>query len=683
MPVSIIESFQLGTNLPLDNRYVVENINDVSLYWHDGMLIYETAGNRLFIVKDSSAEIVKEILDSSSNVIISIDQSLNDLQIYIDGSLYQRDLSINALFVENDIQDSSIIDLRNRINVTDSSLSSLTALVNIHEASIGFIEGDLIRIDGSIVYIFSELGQLESSIIRIDSSINVLFLENDIQDASIIRIDSSLVQLNSWSAQLDASIIRIDSSINALFLENDIQDASIIALRAEDVRQDGSLNLLFLENDIQDASIIRIDTSLGQLNDWSAQLDASIRRIDASLYDYVRKDGDTMTGPLILDSSLRVLEKASFLSDVDIKGDLRVDGSTTFIHTNIIDVSGPFINLNTGLTGSPPAWLQSGMIIERGDASSYAFIFDETRQEFRVGIVNAPDPSNVFQDLDTQAVATREDTPVPTAIPFWNGDQYRFDTSAGLTFTNDLMNISSDVSILGELCVKQTAHIDSKIHFHQYDNIDASWGDLWVDPCTYNLYYKHPQIDASGIDASSYDLTNRLLRTEDDWSEFPDSSVLVEGDRILIEQAASGFKKAWISSSAFAQSIGVLSFAAYDASLSISSTTATAYQRKLLLTTDASAKAGVFRIGWTLQLTNSNNAKNSKYRVRVEDVSIVLDEDTITFSTGESYQTFAGFQHVYLPDGSHNISVDYSAVTNTARIKSVRLEYQAAQAQVV
>ena len=134
--------------------------------------------------------------------------------------------------------------------------------------------------------------------------------------------------------------------------------------------------------------------SIGILNNWNVVQDASIVAIEASLGDYVRKDGDTMTGPLtisagglVVSNDISIGGNSLFVGDVQIGGDLTVDGSTTIVNSTVVDISTNFIYLNTGLTGQPPSWLQSGLVVERGDASAYAVIFDETDKTFRVGIV--------------------------------------------------------------------------------------------------------------------------------------------------------------------------------------------------------------------------------------------------------------------------------------------------------
>jgi len=84
------------------------------------------------------------------------------------------------------------------------------------------------------------------------------------------------------SGALDTRLDQIDLSLNALFVENDAQDASIVALRLKDTQID--------------ASIVRIDASLNDTIDL-------YEAINASLGQYVKKSGDTMTGLLNLASA--------------------------------------------------------------------------------------------------------------------------------------------------------------------------------------------------------------------------------------------------------------------------------------------------------------------------------------------------------------------------------------------
>lgn len=100
MPVDIIESFKLGTDQPLDFRYVVDTFNDVSLYWYPGMQVYQLSDQKFYIYTDNSAWINIPDVTYVDGSLAQRDVSIEWLNInkpsfaYVDGSLNQRDVSI-------------------------------------------------------------------------------------------------------------------------------------------------------------------------------------------------------------------------------------------------------------------------------------------------------------------------------------------------------------------------------------------------------------------------------------------------------------------------------------------------------------------------------------------------------------------------------------------------------------
>jgi hypothetical protein len=169
-----------------------------------------------------------------------------------------------------------------------------------------------------------------------------------------------------------------------------------------------------------------------------SNLDSSTINIDVSLGNKVNKSGDNMSGDLNIPginiiNDLSVGRNAIITGNLRIGGDLNVDGSITYVNSLELDLSTNFIKLNTGLSGIPPEWLQSGIIVKRGTLDPYVFIFDENDQTFRIGIVSA-DSSNLYSDSSTQTVATRENNPVTNGIAIYNHLLNRFDTSVGLVF---------------------------------------------------------------------------------------------------------------------------------------------------------------------------------------------------------------------------------------------------------
>lgn len=62
MPIDVIDSFRLGTDRPLDNRYIANSVYDVSLYWYDGMQVYEPSTNRVYLVRNASLGVIEALL---------------------------------------------------------------------------------------------------------------------------------------------------------------------------------------------------------------------------------------------------------------------------------------------------------------------------------------------------------------------------------------------------------------------------------------------------------------------------------------------------------------------------------------------------------------------------------------------------------------------------------------------
>jgi len=172
---------------------------------------------------------------------------------------------------------------------------------------------------------------------------------------------------------------------------------------------------------------------------------------------------------------------------------LTVNGTTTTSETETVQVEDNMIIVNNGESGAGVTSGEAGLDIDRGTLANYRFEFKESNDTFRIGeqyvsfdIINdtgltAPEEivggtsgaigkvfditagvakvnmisvtpfqngeeitgstSNDTADIDsvpsttddTQAVATREDTPVNTGIPIWNNTTKKFETKSDLT----------------------------------------------------------------------------------------------------------------------------------------------------------------------------------------------------------------------------------------------------------
>jgi len=108
----------------------------------------------------------------------------------------------------------------------------------------------------------------------------------------------------------------------------------------------------------------------------------------------------------------------TFSNPVIMLNGLTVSGTTTFVNTQNLNISDNLILINSGETGSGVTLRYAGIEIDRGTSPKYGFYFDEGTQTFRVG-----------QTGLTQAVATREDSPITGNIATWDGTNFRFNTT--------------------------------------------------------------------------------------------------------------------------------------------------------------------------------------------------------------------------------------------------------------
>ena len=178
------------------------------------------------------------------------------------------------------------------------------------------------------------------------------------------------------------------------------------------------------------------------------------------------------------------------------------------------------------------------------------------------------------------------------------------------------------------------------------------------------------------IDAIGEELLNRLSKNPNEWIEFPLVEKFIEGDYLLIEDGEDGGKKKRISKDVFAEAVtgGFGQYSSYAESLNATSTTSTAWQNKLSFITPSDAVESTYRIGWTLQITNSNNNQSTEYRVTVD--GNVIDVIDVILPRAGSYLSFAAFQHLVLTTGSHTINVDFRRGSGgTASIQNVRVEF--------
>jgi len=106
-----------------------------------------------------------------------------------------------------------------------------------------------------------------------------------------------------------------------------------------------------------------------------------------------------------------------------------------------------------------------------------------------------------------------------------------------------------------------------------------------------------------------------------------------------------------------------------------STTTSTAYQRKLRLTTE-NISAGVYRVGWSYDWGMAKTSYSFLSRIRVNSTTDISNHSEKPKDATTDVSHIGGFAYVTLAVGSHTIDIDYctSNAGGAAKIQNARLE---------
>jgi hypothetical protein len=165
-----------------------------------------------------------------------------------------------------------------------------------------------------------------------------------------------------------------------------------------------------------------------------------------------------------------------FVNDnVTIGGDLTVNGMTTIISTDVLEIKDNVIEINSAETGVGVTGGLSGLEVNRGSLDSYQIVFRELDDAWCIG-----------ESSSLQALATREDSPLSDGIAVFNGVTRRFDSrqtiSLPITFNNGQNSSSSSdgsVRISGGIGITGDQYIDGRIYikginYNNYLDVNSS-----------------------------------------------------------------------------------------------------------------------------------------------------------------------------------------------------------------
>ena len=108
----------------------------------------------------------------------------------------------------------------------------------------------------------------------------------------------------------------------------------------------------------------------------------------------------------------------TFAGNVTVQGDLVVNGESITVNAATVEVEDNLLVINKGEVGNGVTAGEAGILVDRGTATDYKFVWEETSQAFKIGEIGG-----------LQKVATREDAPTIAGIAVWNDTADRFDTT--------------------------------------------------------------------------------------------------------------------------------------------------------------------------------------------------------------------------------------------------------------
>ena len=108
----------------------------------------------------------------------------------------------------------------------------------------------------------------------------------------------------------------------------------------------------------------------------------------------------------------------TFSDSVIVQGNLVVNGIQTTVNSTQVTTVDNQIVLNSGEVGNGVTSGKAGIAIDRGTATNYEIVFDESDDSFKIG-----------EEGSLQKVATREDTPLGTGLAIWDEPTSKFNTT--------------------------------------------------------------------------------------------------------------------------------------------------------------------------------------------------------------------------------------------------------------
>lgn len=171
--------------------------------------------------------------------------------------------------------------------------------------------------------------------------------------------------------------------------------------------------------------------------------------LDKNVNQSVRNDASPTFGSMNLTGSLTVEQN------------LYVEGNTSILNTNIVEVKDNIILINDQEIGAGVTLNQSGFEVDRGILENFRIVYNENNKRVEVGPLS-----------NLQPITIRESVPLENGIMIWDSSNLRVSSrntiDIPIIFSNNVNSISSttgSIVIAGGIGIKKDIFIDGSINF--------------------------------------------------------------------------------------------------------------------------------------------------------------------------------------------------------------------------